>query len=73
MTAFEEGFAFYAKQAGVQIARFEGEAYVGRVDEEIAKLIQDLNAFDGFKTKPDMLKGDIAEFWHCLLYTSRCV
>lgn len=64
MTAFEEGFAFYAKQAGVQIAGFEGEAYVGRVDEEIAKLIQDLNAFDGFKTKPDMLKGDIAEFWH---------
>lgn len=64
MTAFEEGFAFYAKQAGVQIAGFESGAYVGRVDEEIAKLIHDLNAFERFKTDPDMLKGDIAEFWH---------
>lgn len=64
MTAFEEGYAFFAKQAGVQIAGFEGGIYVGQVDEEIAKLIHDLNAFEGFKTKPDMLKGDIAEFWH---------
>ena len=52
MTAFEEGYAFFAKQAGVQIAGFEGGTYVGKVDEEIAKLINDLNAFEGFKTKP---------------------
>ncbi len=64
MTAFEEGYAFFAKQAGVQIAGYEGGIYVGQVDEEIAKLIHDLNAFESFKTKPDMLKGDIAEFWH---------
>lgn len=64
MTAFEEGYAFVAKQAGVQSAAFEGSTYVGQVDEEIAKLLHDLNAFEGFKTKPDMLKGDIAEFWH---------
>lgn len=64
MTAFEEGYAFFAKQAGVQISGFEGGIYVGQVDAEIAKLIHDLNAFEGFKTKPDMLKGDIAEFWH---------
>lgn len=64
MTAFEEGYAFFAKQAGVQIAGFEGGIYVEQVDKEIAKLIHDLNAFEGFKTKPDMLKGDIAEFWH---------
>ena len=64
MSAFEEGYAFFAKQAGVQIAGFEGGIYVGQVDNEIEKLIHDLNAFEGFKTKPDMLKGDIAEFWH---------
>lgn len=64
MSAFEEGFAFFANQAGVQIAGFEGDTYVGQVDKEIEKLIHDLNAFEGFKTKPDMLKGDIAEFWH---------
>ena len=64
MDAFEEGYTFFAKQAGVQIAGYEGSIYVGKVDDEIAKLLQDLNAFDGFKTEPDMLKGDIAEFWH---------
>lgn len=64
MTAFEEGFAFFAKQAGVQVAGYEGGTYVGQVDDEIAKLLADMNAFDGFKTKPGMLKGDIAEFWH---------
>lgn len=35
-----------------------------RLTQKIAKLIRDLNAFEGFKTKPDALKGDIAEFWH---------
>lgn len=64
MSAFEEGFAFFANQAGVQIAGFEGDTYVGQVDKEIEKLIHDLNTFEGFKTKPDILKGDIAEFWH---------
>lgn len=64
MSAFEEGYAFFAKQAGVQMAGFEAGIYVGQVDKEIEKLIHDLNAFEGFKTKPDMLKGDIAEFWH---------
>lgn len=41
-----------------------GGEYVAQVDAEIAKLLADLNAFDGFKTGADKLKGDIAEFWH---------
>ena len=64
MSAFEEGYAFFEKQAGVRYAGYEGGVYVDQVDVEIAKLIHDLNAFEGFKTKPDALKGDIAEFWH---------
>ena len=64
MDAFEEGYAFFEKQAGVQFACHEGGVYVDQDDAEIAKLIHDLNAFEGFKTKPDALKGDIAEFWH---------
>lgn len=64
MTAFEEGYAFFEKNTGVQMAGFEGSAYVESVDAEINKLLHDLNAFNGFLTKPDMLKGDIAEFWH---------
>lgn len=53
MDAFEEGYAFFEKQAGVQFACHEGGVYVDQVDAEIAKLIHDLNAFEGFKTKPD--------------------
>ena len=64
MNAFEEGYAFFEKQAGVQMAAHLGGEYVAQVDAEIAKLLADLNAFDGFKTGPDKLKGDIAEFWH---------
>ena len=64
MSAFEEGYALFEKQAGVRYAGYEGGVYVDQVDVEIAKLIHDLNAFEGFKTKPDALKGDIAEFWH---------
>ena len=62
MNAFEEGYAFITKQAGVQIAGYEGGIYVEQIDNEIAKLLHDLNAFEGFKTKPNALKGDIAEF-----------
>ena len=64
MTPFEEGYAFFVKQVGVQVAGFEGGAYVGQVNNEIESLIKALNAFKGFKTSPDMLKGDLAEFWH---------
>ena len=56
MSAFEEGYAFFEKQAGVRYAGYEGGVYVDQVDVEIAKLIHDLNAFEGFKTKPDALK-----------------
>ena len=62
MNAFEEGYTFFAKQAGVQIAGYEGSIYVGKVDDEIAKLLQDLNAFDGFKTEPDSGSDPIFEF-----------
>lgn len=64
MNAFEEGYAFFEKQAGVQSVAYLGSEYVAQVDTEIAKLLADLNAFNGFKTGADKLKGDIAEFWH---------
>ena len=64
MSTFEEGYTFIAKQTGVQIAGYESSLYVKQVDEEINRLLHDLNAFEGFKTMPNALKGDIAEFWH---------
>ena len=62
MGAFEEGYAFFEKQAGVQYAGYEGGVYVDQVDAEIAKLIHDLNAFEGFKTKPDALMAQFCQY-----------
>ena len=36
MSAFEEGYAFFEKQAGVRYAGYEGGVYVDQVDVEIA-------------------------------------
>lgn len=64
MTSFEEGYYFFEKYSGSHIAASLGESYVYNVQEAINSLIGDLNAFNGFQTKTDALKGDIAEFWH---------
>lgn len=64
MSAFEEGYAFFEKNTGSYTAAVQGETYVARVNQEIKTLLDDMNAFDGFKTKTGALKGDIAEFWH---------
>lgn len=64
MSAFEEGYAFFEKNTGSYTAAIQGDSYVERVNQEIETLLNDMNAFDGFKTKTAALKGDIAEFWH---------
>ncbi|BFK82145.1 hypothetical protein I3900191A7_22900 [Clostridium baratii] len=64
MDGFAEGYSFFEKNSGSYTAAAMGDAYVGRVNQEIDNLLKDMNAFDGFKTKPNALKGDIAEFWH---------
>lgn len=61
---FEEGYAYFLGLAGIHEGSFEAEAYVKNVDEAIRQLLTDLNAFDGYKSRVDTLKGDIAEFWH---------
>lgn len=64
MEGFAEGYSFFEKTSGSYTAAAMGDMYVGRVNSEIDTLLHDLNAFEGFKTKTDVLKGDIAEFWH---------
>lgn len=64
MIGFEEGYNFFAQQAGVQVSGYEAYVYVSRVNSEIENLVSDLNTFEGFSTDPSRLKGDIAEFWH---------
>lgn len=64
MDSVLDGYSYFEKNIGSYMAASMGDAYVGRVNDEIQTLIDDLNAFEGFKTKAGALKGDIAEFWH---------
>ncbi len=64
MDGFIEGYSFFEKNSGSYTSAIMGDVYVSRINEEIDTLARDLNAFKGFNTKADALKGDIAEFWH---------
>lgn len=64
MTAFSEGYDYAAQHLGSQVATGGSDRYVAQVEDAIETLRRNLNAFEGFKTKPDTLKGDVAEFWH---------
>ena len=64
MEGFTEGYSFFEKNSGSYTASIMGNNYVQDVSDAIATLRDDLNTFNGFRTKQDALKGDIAEFWH---------
>lgn len=64
MNGFSEGYSFFEKNAGVQIASVYSCKYVDNVSSEIVKLLSSLKKFEGYSTCAKKLKGDIAEFWH---------
>lgn len=64
MSSFDEGYDFFLKQVGAQAGAYKSNQYVEDVNIEITKLYENLNAFNGFNTKTECLKGDVAEFWH---------
>lgn len=64
MGVFEEGYTYFAKNASAYAAATMSDSYVTNVNDEIDKLVKDLNSFEGFKTASKILKGDVAEFWH---------
>lgn len=65
MPTFSDGYDFFVKNAvGGNVGAVHGAKYVGNVEEEITKLTEDMNAFKGYLTGSDKLKGDIAEYWH---------
>lgn len=64
MEGFAEGYLFFEKNSGSYAAAAMGDSYVREVESGIEILRDDLNAFEGFKTGTEALKGDIAEFWH---------
>ena len=59
MDAFAEGYTFFEKNSGSYTGATIGDAYVGKVNREIATLLKNMNAFEGFKTKSDAFKGNI--------------
>lgn len=64
MVGFAEGYKFFVDNSSAIIGAEVSDSYIGAVNEEIDKLVRNLNIFEGFKTSSKMLKGDIAEFWH---------
>ena len=64
MGGFEEGYTYFAKNASAYAAATMSDSYVTNVNDEIDKLVKDLNSFEGFRTASKILKGDVAEFWH---------
>ena len=63
MDGFEAGYKFFGENTGAVVGAFNTDAYVQSVNDEIDKLVNDLNAFEGFKTSTAQLKGDVFEFW----------
>lgn len=64
MEGFSEGYAFFEKNAGAITSALEGEKYISDVNAAIDQLVDNLNAFEGYNTAVNQLKGDVAEFWH---------
>lgn len=64
MAGFEEGYKFFAENYSAYTGAMLSDEYIAAVNDEIDKLLKDLNSLEGFKTATDILKGDVAEFWH---------
>ena len=64
MEGFREGYDFFQSHAGNFVGVSEGVQYVNSVENEIRKLVENLNQFSSNKAGVSTLKGDVAEFWH---------
>ncbi|MCI5892262.1 MAG: hypothetical protein MRZ66_02505 [Clostridiales bacterium] len=64
MKDFRDGYIFFANNTSSFLGAEMSDTYISSVNDEIDKLIKDLNSLEGFKTSSKMLKGDVAEFWH---------
>lgn len=77
-TSFKNGYDFFQKNAGTIIGSFDANSfakdridYVTSIDDEIIALEQSINDFIGKKTPNQILKGDVAEFWHAGTFNVR--
>jgi hypothetical protein len=70
---FESGYNYFQKSAGAILGSFDGSDYITKIDDEISKLEQDINKFYGYKTSSQVLKGDMAEYWHADTFNIKAV
>lgn len=63
-SAVKEGWEFFAKYGSATMGAVDGANYVGRVEDAIQALNDDINAFATNSLPQDKLKGLIAEAWH---------
>lgn len=64
MLSFSDGCDFIVNAMGGNVGAIHGDKYYGNVEKQIEKYAEDINAFKGFKTSANKLKGDIAEYHH---------
>ncbi len=64
MVGFEEGYDFFKNNATAFVGADVGDTYIQNINNEINNTIKDLNSLEGFTTASNVLKGDVAEFWH---------
>lgn len=62
--AFEKGYRSFEKNSSGLFGAVETGQYIYSVESEINKLTDDMNSFSGYNTNSNILKGDVAEFWH---------
>jgi len=71
-TAFTEGWALYAEELGKEVGFFQDPfSYYGHLQDDMLRAIR-LVVDTGFHYKR-WSRQQVVDFFHCLLYTSRCV
>ena len=61
-SAVKQGYESYTNIIGGDIGAKLGERYISELNTAIDILNDDINAFSGFNTPADKLKGDIAKY-----------
>lgn len=64
MNHFEDGYNFALKNGDGIYGSLEGSRYIDIINNEIDEMINNFKKFEGFRTSTDVLKGDLAEYWH---------
>lgn len=63
-SSVEEGYKYATRNFGALHGASSSDGYISNIENAIDVLSKDINSFNGYQTDPNMLQGDIAEFWH---------